>query len=87
MVATFIMPCGACYYCEHNLEDICDTFFAHNRLKVSSGVFKNFHLVAQIKAKDDLIIIFIGYFIRRENQVVFRKGWVGYCNVFDGGLC
>jgi len=33
VVATFIMPCGACYYCEHNLEDICDTFFAHNRLK------------------------------------------------------
>lgn len=33
VVATFIMPCGSCYYCEHGLEDICDTFFAHNRLK------------------------------------------------------
>ena len=40
VVATFIMPCGACYYCEHNLEDICDTFFAHNRLKVSGGFVK-----------------------------------------------
>jgi len=33
VVATFIMPCGSCYYCEHGLEDICETFFAHNRLK------------------------------------------------------
>lgn len=35
VVATFIMPCGACYYCEHGLEDICETFFNHNRLKGS----------------------------------------------------
>lgn len=35
VVATFIMPCGSCYYCENGLEDICDTFFSHNRLKGS----------------------------------------------------
>ena len=35
VVATFIMPCGACYYCENALEDICETFFNHNRLKGS----------------------------------------------------
>ena len=35
VVATFIMPCGACYYCENGLEDICETFFSHNRLKGS----------------------------------------------------
>ena len=35
VVATFIMPCGACYYCENSLEDICETFFNHNRLKGS----------------------------------------------------
>ena len=35
VVATFIMPCGSCYYCEYGLEDICETFFNHNRLKGS----------------------------------------------------
>jgi len=33
VVATFIMPCGTCSYCEHGHEDICETFFSHNRLK------------------------------------------------------
>ena len=35
VVATFIMPCGSCHYCENGHEDICETFFSHNRLKGS----------------------------------------------------
>lgn len=32
VVCPFIMPCGTCHYCVRGKEDICDTFFAKNRL-------------------------------------------------------
>ncbi|GJP40195.1 hypothetical protein CLOM_g24472 [Closterium sp. NIES-68] len=32
VVAAFIMPCGSCFFCTHSQEDICETFFAFNRL-------------------------------------------------------
>ncbi|CEM14143.1 unnamed protein product [Vitrella brassicaformis CCMP3155] len=32
-VAPFIMPCGECHQCVEGQEDICDTFFAMNRVK------------------------------------------------------
>jgi S-(hydroxymethyl)glutathione dehydrogenase/alcohol dehydrogenase len=33
VVSSFIMPCGSCYYCERGRDDLCETFFAYNRLK------------------------------------------------------
>ncbi len=33
VVCSFIMPCGACYYCARGRDDLCETFFAMNRLK------------------------------------------------------
>lgn len=33
VVCTFIMPCGTCYYCIRGQEDLCETFFAYNRLQ------------------------------------------------------
>jgi S-(hydroxymethyl)glutathione dehydrogenase/alcohol dehydrogenase len=33
VVCSFIMPCGVCYYCVRGRDDLCDTFFAMNRLK------------------------------------------------------
>ncbi|MBI4610874.1 MAG: zinc-binding dehydrogenase [Candidatus Rokubacteria bacterium] len=33
VVCTFIMPCGSCYYCIRGRDDLCETFFAMNRLK------------------------------------------------------
>lgn len=33
VVACFIMPCGQCYYCARGRDDLCETFFALNRLK------------------------------------------------------
>jgi succinate semialdehyde reductase (NADPH) len=33
VVCSFIMPCGMCYYCVRGRDDLCETFFAMNRLK------------------------------------------------------
>ena len=33
VVASFIMPCGACEYCARGRDDVCERFFALNRLK------------------------------------------------------
>ncbi|RTH04507.1 alcohol dehydrogenase [Thermus scotoductus] len=33
VVASFILPCGGCYYCVRGEEDLCERFFALNRLK------------------------------------------------------
>jgi S-(hydroxymethyl)glutathione dehydrogenase/alcohol dehydrogenase len=33
VVSSFIMPCGWCYYCARGRDDLCETFFAYNRLK------------------------------------------------------
>jgi len=33
IVCSFIMPCGFCYYCVRGRDDLCETFFAMNRLK------------------------------------------------------
>lgn len=33
VVASFIMPCGSCRHCVRGLEDLCEVFFANNRLK------------------------------------------------------
>src|SRR5215475_7375378 len=33
VVCSFIMPCGVCYYCVRRRDDLCETFFAMNRLK------------------------------------------------------
>ncbi len=33
VVCSFIMPCGHCGYCVRGREDLCETFFAYNRLK------------------------------------------------------
>ncbi len=33
VVCAFIMPCGTCRHCVRGLEDLCETFFAYNRLK------------------------------------------------------
>ena len=33
VVSAFIMPCGKCRHCVRGLEDICEQFFAFNRLK------------------------------------------------------
>lgn len=33
VVCSFIMPCGNCGYCVRGREDLCETFFAYNRLK------------------------------------------------------
>ncbi len=33
VVCSFIMPCGVCYYCIRGRDDLCETFFALNRLK------------------------------------------------------
>jgi S-(hydroxymethyl)glutathione dehydrogenase/alcohol dehydrogenase len=32
VVCSFIMPCGLCYYCVRGRDDLCETFFAMNRL-------------------------------------------------------
>lgn len=33
VVSSFIMPCGECYYCVRGQDDLCEKFFAYNRLK------------------------------------------------------
>lgn len=33
VVGAFIMPCGECGMCEAGREELCEPFFAHNRLK------------------------------------------------------
>ena len=33
VVGSFIMPCGWCRYCAEGRDDLCETFFALNRLK------------------------------------------------------
>ncbi len=33
VVCSFIMPCGTCRHCVRGYEDLCETFFAYNRLK------------------------------------------------------
>src|SRR5919198_4252073 len=33
VVCSFIMPCGICHHCVRGRDDLCDTFFAMNRLK------------------------------------------------------
>ena len=33
VIAGFIMPCGTCYYCVRGQDDLCETFFAYNRLR------------------------------------------------------
>lgn len=33
VVSSFIMPCGVCTYCARGEDDLCETFFAENRLK------------------------------------------------------
>lgn len=33
VVCSFIMPCGVCVYCARGRDDLCETFFAMNRLK------------------------------------------------------
>lgn len=33
VVCSFIMPCGVCHYCVRGRDDLCETFFAMNRLQ------------------------------------------------------
>jgi succinate semialdehyde reductase (NADPH) len=33
VVCSFIMPCGTCRFCAQGRDDLCETFFAMNRLK------------------------------------------------------
>lgn len=33
VVGAFVMPCGHCRHCERDRDDMCETFFAENRLK------------------------------------------------------
>ena len=33
VVCSFIMPCGECAFCRRGRDDMCETFFAYNRLK------------------------------------------------------
>jgi len=33
VVCSFIMPCGVCHYCRRGRDDLCETFFAMNRLR------------------------------------------------------
>jgi len=33
VVCSFIIPCGVCHYCVRGRDDLCETFFAMNRLK------------------------------------------------------
>ncbi|MEV0355161.1 zinc-binding dehydrogenase [Nocardia sp. NPDC050697] len=33
VVCSFIMPCGDCRHCVRGMEDLCEKFFAYNRLK------------------------------------------------------
>ncbi len=33
VVASFIMPCGSCSFCARGRDDLCETFFAFNRLR------------------------------------------------------
>src|SRR5712692_1795746 len=33
VVCSFIMPCGVCDHCVRGRDDLCETFFAMNRLK------------------------------------------------------
>src|SRR2546425_5230839 len=35
VVCSFIMPCGVCHYCVRGRDDLCETFFAMNRLRVT----------------------------------------------------
>jgi len=32
VVGTFIMPCGSCRHCRRGHDELCETFFVHNRL-------------------------------------------------------
>jgi succinate semialdehyde reductase (NADPH) len=33
VACSFIMPCGTCRYCVQGRDDVCETFFAMNRLR------------------------------------------------------
>lgn len=33
VACSFIMPCGRCRHCSQGLEDLCEPFFQHNRLR------------------------------------------------------
>lgn len=33
VVCSFIMPCGHCHFCARGRDDLCETFFAFNRLR------------------------------------------------------
>ncbi|MGO1523015.1 MAG: zinc-binding dehydrogenase [Nesterenkonia sp.] len=33
VACSFIMPCGSCRHCDQGLEDLCENFFNHNRLR------------------------------------------------------
>jgi S-(hydroxymethyl)glutathione dehydrogenase/alcohol dehydrogenase len=33
VICSFIMPCGSCRHCVRGYEDLCETFFAFNRLR------------------------------------------------------
>jgi succinate semialdehyde reductase (NADPH) len=33
VVCSFIMPCGVCHYCVRGRDDLCETFFAMNRVR------------------------------------------------------
>ncbi|GAA4826751.1 zinc-binding dehydrogenase [Garicola koreensis] len=33
VACSFIMPCGACRHCAEGLEDLCENFFNHNRVR------------------------------------------------------
>lgn len=33
VACAFIMPCGTCFYCVRGEEDLCERFFAYNRLR------------------------------------------------------
>jgi S-(hydroxymethyl)glutathione dehydrogenase/alcohol dehydrogenase len=33
VVGAFIMPCGTCAFCARGMENLCETFFAYNRLQ------------------------------------------------------
>ncbi|XP_042024227.1 alcohol dehydrogenase-like isoform X1 [Salvia splendens] len=33
VVGAFIMPCGSCFFCSKGQDDLCESFFAHNRAK------------------------------------------------------
>jgi S-(hydroxymethyl)glutathione dehydrogenase/alcohol dehydrogenase len=33
VVSSFIMPCGSCAFCDRGRDDLCETYFAFNRVK------------------------------------------------------